>query len=120
MDQTAYGFGVSSSQVGGGRPQRPMPLHPAVTQVPAPRITPKTGRISKAQKGLRVHVCSQCRPPKTFTRAEHLRRHQLSHGKAQFQCPSCDRAFHRADLLARHQQKQYVCNDSPGQLSGVC
>lgn len=36
------------------------------------------------------------------------RRHKLGHGKPQFQCPGCDRSFHRSDLLARHQQKQCV------------
>ena len=92
MDPRGYGSGLPPSQMGGG-PQRPMPLHPVVAHLPTPRITPKTGRISKAQKGLPVHVCTQCRPPKvrsssppvllihdvltspqqTFTRAEHLR-----------------------------------------------
>ncbi|KAL2022000.1 hypothetical protein VTK56DRAFT_6240 [Thermocarpiscus australiensis] len=104
MDRTRYGPTASSSLSTGGGPQRPMPPYPAAAQLPT-RITPKTGRISKAQKGLPVHVCNICKPPKTFTRAEHLRRHQLGHGAPQFQCLSCDRAFHRSDLLARHQQK---------------
>ncbi|KAK3294996.1 uncharacterized protein B0H64DRAFT_325455 [Chaetomium fimeti] len=103
MDRSRYGSAASPSSMAGG-PQRPMPLHPVTAQY-TPKITPKTGRVSKAKKGLPVHVCDICRPPKTFTRAEHLRRHQLGHGEPQFQCPGCERAFHRADLLARHQQK---------------
>ncbi|RDW61082.1 hypothetical protein BP6252_12465 [Coleophoma cylindrospora] len=41
---------------------------------------------------------------RTFTRAEHLRRHQLSHQKPAYPCTfeDCERAFHRPDLLARH------------------
>ncbi|KAH9900237.1 hypothetical protein F4778DRAFT_782345 [Xylariomycetidae sp. FL2044] len=71
------------------------------------RLTPITGRVSRAKKGVRVHTCDICRPPKTFTRAEHLRRHQLSHKTPQHPCtyPGCDKTFHRADLLARHAPK---------------
>ncbi|KAL8418691.1 hypothetical protein RB594_002052 [Gaeumannomyces avenae] len=86
-------------------PTRPMPPHPP-TESPV-RLTPITGRISRAKKGQPVHICTVCRPSKTFTRAEHLRRHQLSHRTPGFACewPGCDRAFHRHDLLVRHQQK---------------
>ncbi|KXX76370.1 putative transcription factor TDA9 [Madurella mycetomatis] len=114
MDLTRYGSMVSSSSASGG-PQRPVRIHPGPAQLP-PRITPKTGRVSKAQKGLPVHVCNICNPPKTFTRAEHLRRHQLSHGDPRFPCTNCERVFHRADLLARHQQKQYQSPRSPSAL----
>ncbi|PNH41312.1 hypothetical protein VD0004_g5794 [Verticillium dahliae] len=71
------------------------------------KLTPITGRLSRAKKGVPVHTCDQCRPPKTFTRAEHLRRHQLSHDTPRYACtiPGCDRAFHRKDLLDRHQQR---------------
>lgn len=88
-----------------GHPTRPMPPHPP-NESPV-RLTPITGRISRAKKGQPVHICEVCRPPKTFTRAEHLRRHQLSHRTPGFACewPGCDRAFHRHDLLVRHQQK---------------
>ncbi|KAH8820992.1 fungal-specific transcription factor domain-containing protein [Xylogone sp. PMI_703] len=68
------------------------------------KYTPVTGRVSKAKKGVPVHTCSLCRPPKTFTRAEHLRRHQKSHQDPTFTCTyeNCEKAFHRPDLLARH------------------
>ncbi|KAI1816243.1 hypothetical protein GGS20DRAFT_245829 [Poronia punctata] len=71
------------------------------------KLTPITGRVSRAKKGVRVHVCDKCNPPKTFTRAEHLRRHQLSHRPASHACPypGCDKVFHRQDLLTRHIQR---------------
>ncbi|KAI0384641.1 hypothetical protein F5Y04DRAFT_247451 [Hypomontagnella monticulosa] len=69
-------------------------------------LTPITGRVSRAKKGV-VYTCDICKPPKTFTRQEHLRRHQLSHRNPAFRCTytGCDKAFHRADLLARHAQR---------------
>ncbi|KAI0526679.1 hypothetical protein F5B22DRAFT_641819 [Xylaria bambusicola] len=72
------------------------------------KLTPITGRVSRAKKGVLVHRCEQCNPPKTFTRAEHLRRHQLSHkSPTAFICcwPGCDKVFHRQDLLDRHTQR---------------
>ncbi|CAG8976305.1 hypothetical protein HYALB_00005711 [Hymenoscyphus albidus] len=84
------------------------------------KYTPVTGRISRAKKGVPVHTCDICRPAKTFTRAEHLRRHRLSHQKPAYGCEfeNCERAFHRPDLLARHMhrhetqgEKAYVSGD---------
>ena len=50
------------------------PFHPHINHANIPiKLTPKTRRISRAQKGLPVHVCDLCNPFKTFTRAEHLR-----------------------------------------------
>ncbi|CAK7246143.1 MAG: hypothetical protein STHCBS139747_007765 [Sporothrix thermara] len=68
--------------------------------------TPVTHRPSRAKKGKRVHYCDVCK--KTYTRAEHLRRHQLAHSAPLYYCqfPGCGRAFHRPDLLARHQAKK--------------
>ncbi|KAI0813423.1 hypothetical protein GGR55DRAFT_687682 [Xylaria sp. FL0064] len=73
---------------------------------PPVRLMPVPGRVSRAKKGVPVHTCEICRPPKTFTRAEHLRRHQLSHRPAPYSCPfpGCDKLFHRTDLLDRHMQ----------------
>ncbi|KAG5973377.1 hypothetical protein E4U55_000589 [Claviceps digitariae] len=81
------------------------PLRPYVPQEPPVKLTPITGRVSRAKKGEPVHTCELCRPTKTFTRAEHLRRHQLSHKPPDLRCPvpGCDKAFHRRDLLERHQ-----------------
>lgn len=61
----------------------------------------KTGRVSSARKGTRVHVCD-C--GKTYTRAEHLRRHQHHHKPGAYPCGflDCKRAFYRADLLHKH------------------
>ena len=64
----------------------------------------RTGRVSKAAKGIPVHHCD-C--GKTYTRAEHLRRHQQNHEPGAFLCDflRCDRTFSREDLLSRHRAK---------------
>ncbi|KAI7144294.1 hypothetical protein KC344_g5523 [Hortaea werneckii] len=71
----------------------------------------RTGRVSKASKGQRVHSCEEC--GKTYTRAEHLRRHQQNHKPGAFPCdiPGCGRSFHRDDLLTRHKTRH---SDSTG------
>ncbi|KAJ5194771.1 uncharacterized protein N7498_008209 [Penicillium cinerascens] len=72
-----------------------------------PSPSPSNGehRVSKARKGKRVHACEHPGCGKVFTRAEHRRRHELSH-KAQrlFTCSheGCTKAFHRADYLNQH------------------
>ncbi|KAK3331933.1 hypothetical protein B0T19DRAFT_89320 [Cercophora scortea] len=111
MDYTGYGSAASSSsmnarlQRSNHQPMRPMPHAPAA-EIPM-RLTPITGRVSRAKKGVPVHICDICRPAKTFTRAEHLRRHQLSHEPAKYSCtyPGCERAFYRQDLLTRHLER---------------
>ncbi|KAM4066005.1 fungal specific transcription factor [Hirsutella rhossiliensis] len=98
----AYTHGHPGAQYSGA------PVRPFVPTGDAPvKLTPITGRVSRAKKGLAVHICELCRPPKTFTRAEHLRRHQLSHQPPDLRCqvPGCDKVFHRKDLLERHQQR---------------
>ncbi|KAK0666360.1 hypothetical protein QBC41DRAFT_230711 [Cercophora samala] len=115
MDRSGgYGSPASSSSIGGG-PMRPMPPHPQPSDSAPTRLTPITGRVSRAKKGIPVHVCELCKPAKTFTRAEHLRRHQLSHEEPQFRCSGCDKAFHRQDLLTRHQQKNEHGGESSSQ-----
>ncbi|KAI0601512.1 hypothetical protein F4775DRAFT_400010 [Biscogniauxia sp. FL1348] len=112
MDPTRYGGpgqSSSSSMTPSGRtnmPSRPVPNVPGEGNLPI-KLTPITGRVSRAKKGMPVHTCEICRPSKTFTRAEHLRRHQLSHKNPAFRCefPGCEKTFHRADLLARHSQR---------------
>lgn len=111
------GYGQSSTSGGGmppSMPSRPMGNAPGEGSLPV-KLTPITRRVSRAKKGVPVHTCDICKPPKTFTRAEHLRRHQLSHGNPRFPCtfPGCDKAFHRADLLARHAQR----HDSDDKIS---
>ncbi|KID97033.1 Transcription factor, fungi, partial [Metarhizium majus ARSEF 297] len=76
-----YGHGTSGSF-------STTPMRPFVPPQEVPvKLTPITGR--------------------TFTRAEHLRRHQLSHQPPALPCtvPGCDKVFHRRDLLERHQQR---------------
>ncbi|KAF6817092.1 C2H2 finger domain-containing protein [Colletotrichum musicola] len=116
MDPSNYGHGYAGPSSGGydpsAVPQRPFSNPPPGSDMPV-KLTPITGRVSRAKKGMKVHTCDICRPAKTFTRAEHLRRHQLSHETPQYACsvPGCDRAFHRKDLLERHQQRHELEGD---------
>ncbi|KFY06027.1 hypothetical protein V492_08179, partial [Pseudogymnoascus sp. VKM F-4246] len=108
MDPSGYGQGSSQNNM---RPSLGRGL-----EIDQPvRYTPVTGRVSKAKKGQPVHVCEQCEEPKAFTRAEHLRRHQLSHEQAKLPCtyPDCERVFHRPDLLSRHMSRHEVQGDGP-------
>ncbi|GKT49123.1 uncharacterized protein ColSpa_09304 [Colletotrichum spaethianum] len=95
MEQSNYGYGHAGSP--SGQSMRHFGQAPAGGDVPI-KLTPITGRVSRAKKGMKVHTCDICRPPK------------LSHETPQYACPvpGCDRAFHRKDLLERHQQRQYV------------
>ncbi|CAA9962644.1 Zn-finger protein [Pyrenophora teres f. maculata] len=66
----------------------------------------RTGRISKAKKGLKVHNCENC--GRSYTRAEHLRRHQKNHAQddaLSCEFAGCDKVFYRMDLLLRHQER---------------
>ncbi|TQN73724.1 Zinc finger protein zas1, partial [Colletotrichum shisoi] len=96
MDPSNYGYGHAGPSSGGldpaGQSMRPFGHASTGGDVPI-KLTPITGR--------------------TFTRAEHLRRHQLSHETPQYACslPGCDRAFHRKDLLERHQQRHELEGD---------
>ncbi|KAI0471324.1 hypothetical protein F4859DRAFT_522550 [Xylaria cf. heliscus] len=113
MDTVGYGSYAHSPSSSNMPPSsrsnvssRPMSSVPGESSIPV-KLTPITGRVSRAKKGVPVHICDVCNPPKTFTRAEHLRRHQLSHKPAAFPCPyhGCGKIFHRQDLLARHTQR---------------
>ncbi|KAK1976799.1 hypothetical protein LZ30DRAFT_753250 [Colletotrichum cereale] len=122
MEQSNYGYGHGSGSGSldpSGPPMRPYGHAPA-GDVPV-KLTPITGRVSRAKKGMKVHTCDICRPSKTFTRAEHLRRHQLSHETPQYACaiPGCDRAFHRKDLLERHQQRHELEGDKVSRSRGA-
>lgn len=116
MDFTSgYQAGGSNQASMSGSPQQSSSRgsEPAA-DVPV-KYTPVTGRISRAKKGVPVHTCDICRPVKTFTRAEHLRRHQLSHQKPAYPCSfrDCERAFHRPDLLARHLHRHETQGEKP-------
>ncbi|KAL7623045.1 hypothetical protein AAE478_006724 [Parahypoxylon ruwenzoriense] len=124
MDPSGYGSHAQGSSSGRGMSPSNMPTRPmgnALGEGNVPvKLTPITGRVSRAKKGMPVHTCEICKPPKTFTRAEHLRRHQLSHGTPQYPCnyPGCDKIFHRHDLLARHAQRHDQDTSSRGTGGG--
>ncbi|KAH6977436.1 hypothetical protein BKA56DRAFT_69112 [Ilyonectria sp. MPI-CAGE-AT-0026] len=95
----------TDSQAGAARsPIRPFPTNMGGSE-PRFKLTPITRKISKAKSGITVHDCGRC--PKTFTRAEHLRLHQLIHVAPDLSChiPNCGKTFFRKDLLDRHLQR---------------
>ncbi|TVY45046.1 hypothetical protein LOCC1_G004243 [Lachnellula occidentalis] len=105
MDFTSgYQASGSNQASASGTPLQGSRVSDSGAEIPV-KYTPVTGRISRAKKGVPVHTCAIC--AKTFTRAEHLRRHQLSHQKPAYACTfnDCERAFHRPDLLARHMHR---------------
>lgn len=70
MDPFAYGnYGHTSSSSNmppSGRSSvssRPMSNAPGESDVPV-RLTPVTGRVSRAKKGVAVHICDICKPSK--------------------------------------------------------
>ncbi|KZF19003.1 hypothetical protein L228DRAFT_271630 [Xylona heveae TC161] len=79
-----------------------------------PRLTQKTGRPSKAKKGLKVHGCSYSGCNKVFSRAEHLRRHQKNHEESPAICKysGCGKTFFREDLLRRHEHRHFLQQQS--------
>ncbi|KAL6705033.1 hypothetical protein ACN47E_007436 [Coniothyrium glycines] len=97
-------------------------LSPAVMSSPLPSVHyTRTGRISKAKKGLKVHNCAKC--GRSYTRAEHLRRHQKNHaevGTLACTFASCKKTFFRLDLLQRHMERHNEAgkgSDSPTTFS---
>lgn len=77
MDPTGYGGqGQSSSMAPSNVPMRPLVSGSgSETQV---RFTPITGRVSRAKKGIPVHVCESCRPPKVRDLLHNCREGELS------------------------------------------
>ncbi|RYP81193.1 hypothetical protein DL770_005961 [Monosporascus sp. CRB-9-2] len=126
MDHTAYG-GQGQGSSSGSMPPSNASIRPLVNASGSTeanvKLTPITGRVSRAKKGMPVHVCDLCRPSKVSPLAQPCpkRAHeligktdfyesgtsQLSHKTPGYPCtwPGCDRAFHRPDLLARHAQR---------------
>ncbi|KAJ8116425.1 hypothetical protein OPT61_g2158 [Boeremia exigua] len=95
---------ASTKQTDAGS-SRPTPRTPAGAKNMSSVNYTKTGRVSKAKKGLKVHDC-EC--GRSYTRAEHLRRHQRNHaqeGAMICKYPDCDKTFFRADLLQRHEER---------------
>ena len=65
MDSSSYapshGYGPMSGSSGPSRPY--MPAAGTGSEAPV-KLTPVTGRVSRAKKGVPVHICELCRPPK--------------------------------------------------------
>ncbi|PYI09266.1 MFS general substrate transporter [Aspergillus sclerotiicarbonarius CBS 121057] len=62
------------------------------------------------------HVCHWPTCGKTFTRAEHLRRHALNHESARdgYTCERCSVHFRRPDLLSRHLMRHAKRDEEAG------
>jgi hypothetical protein len=67
-----------------------------------------TGRASKAKKGLKVHTCEDC--GQSFTRAEHLSRHQKRHSKVNGvgDINVSSHALHNSDAYDKHEEELLV------------
>ncbi|KAI2195375.1 hypothetical protein LOZ18_005743 [Ophidiomyces ophidiicola] len=75
---------------------------------PPPPGSPKKRKRSRKADGDRKFDCQHAGCGKSYSRAEHLYRHQLNHNpKHIYRCafPSCTRAFVRQDLCIRHQER---------------
>ncbi|TGZ80630.1 hypothetical protein EX30DRAFT_364305 [Ascodesmis nigricans] len=89
-------------------PASPTNGHDAAALPETPTLL-STQRVSRAKKGKRVHACKQQGCGKIFTRAEHLRRHQLNHSaNVHYKCDMCDKTFVRQDLLSRHIERHTI------------
>ncbi|UPX20079.1 uncharacterized protein EKO05_0010324 [Ascochyta rabiei] len=92
-------------------------ISPHITSVMSTVNYTKTGRVSKAKKGVKVHDC-EC--GRSYTRAEHLRRHQRNHAQegAMFcKHPDCGKTFYRTDLLQRHEERHSEVGNASRQPS---
>ncbi|KAF2024308.1 hypothetical protein EK21DRAFT_104758 [Setomelanomma holmii] len=111
----------SGPHAGSSRSEQRSTTSPANMMSQSPSINyTRTGRISKAKKGLKVHNC-EC--GRSYTRAEHLRRHQKNHAQEDAlvcEYPDCGKTFYRPDLLHRHQERQLVPSNCSFQLSLTC
>ena len=58
---------------------------------------------------MKSHVCQHSGCTKSFTRAEHLRRHALNHEQPRngYTCERCSVHFQRADLLGTESDRKH-------------
>lgn len=74
-----------------------------VEEVKPSSLLPKHSIESSTQisRIVKIHECSVCN--RTFTRAEHLRRHMAIHlNSTPYNCEICDRKFSRSDHMVQH------------------
>ncbi|EPY49585.1 zinc finger protein Zas1 [Schizosaccharomyces cryophilus OY26] len=70
---------------------------------------PSRKRSRAHQIGDPRFYCTYLDCPKSFTRKEHLRRHERTHENLKtFTCSFCQRAFARSDVLHRHVQQMHI------------
>ncbi|WBW72489.1 transcription regulator Zas1 [Schizosaccharomyces osmophilus] len=70
---------------------------------------PSRKRSRAHQIGDPRFYCTYLDCPKSFTRKEHLRRHERTHENLKtFTCSFCHRAFARSDVLHRHVQQMHI------------
>ncbi|KKZ66044.1 hypothetical protein EMCG_08215 [[Emmonsia] crescens] len=62
----------------------------------------------------KAHICSYPGCSKSFTRAEHLRRHALNHKNEDNTCERCGVHFNRPDLLGRHMVRHAKRDEEAG------
>jgi uncharacterized Zn-finger protein len=85
---------------------------PTPTTIPTPtpdRIPHSRGRRARRDESpKRKHRCSSPGCSDSFTRPEHLRRHQKAHnGEKPFCCQDCGSTFSRADNMTTHRRKTH-------------
>lgn len=67
-----------------------------------------------SQESKKPHACTFAGCTKSFTRAEHLRRHALNHEASDSCCERCGVHFTRPDLLARHMTRHVKRDEEAG------
>lgn len=90
----------------------------AITSRQASKTKRKRKPSTPAAASVRNHVCASPGCNKSYTRASHLKAHEILHGEVlPFRCPweDCGRSFARSFELSRHRrqhtgEKKFVCH----------
>ncbi|PYH87784.1 MFS general substrate transporter [Aspergillus ellipticus CBS 707.79] len=79
-------------------------------------VRPEQTGLPASHHAMKSHACHWPSCGKTFTRAEHLRRHALNHepGRDGYTCDRCSVHFHRPDLLSRHMTRHIKRDEEAG------
>ncbi|KAI2472489.1 fungal-specific transcription factor domain-containing protein [Annulohypoxylon bovei var. microspora] len=71
-------------------------------------------RVRDGDGTRRLFTCSQDGCGKSFSRSEHLHRHQKNHTDGDATCPRCRAHFKRQDLLERHMSRHKLKDEEAG------